>query len=413
MLGAGAGASGLAAGDGSVHIGILGHITYLKGARVVAALVREVERRALDVRVTVFGTLDEPITAPCLTVLGDYRRDALPQLIRDSGANLFFFPSIWPETFSMVVQELMLMRLPIAAFRLGAPAERLATYGPASLIDADAVDDPGRTLDALLAFHAGARATTDAAPCDGDGLRYDPAQPLFFIHIPKTAGTSLRRVFCDWFGDGLRHHYIDEQTGRLPERHELRDPATGAYRPGLCVFGHFEHSRGVGLEDYYPDARQRIAFVRDPLAREVSGYDFVRDHPELWKDAENEIAAASLEDYLRRPPSDIPRGFLAPDLTLENLETVLAERFLHIGVSEAIEHSLTLIAAKLGKPPPASVPRLNTSDQCSAIPEGLRAEFLAQRPLEAAVYRYALRLNGLPLPPWLADPVSAATGGAH
>jgi len=42
--------------------------------------------------------------------------------------NVGFFPSIWPETFSFVVQEMMDMGVPLCCFDLGAPAERVGSY---------------------------------------------------------------------------------------------------------------------------------------------------------------------------------------------------------------------------------------------------------------------------------------------
>ena len=45
--------------DAPLHIGIVGHITYLKGAELVVSLVNEIERRKLDLQITLFGTLDQ------------------------------------------------------------------------------------------------------------------------------------------------------------------------------------------------------------------------------------------------------------------------------------------------------------------------------------------------------------------
>ena len=56
---------------------------------------------------------------------GTYRRDDLVDLIEANGINLFFFPSICPETFSYVTEEMIRLDVPIVAFDLGAPGERL------------------------------------------------------------------------------------------------------------------------------------------------------------------------------------------------------------------------------------------------------------------------------------------------
>lgn len=134
----------------ALHIGIVGHISSLKGADIVAALIDLIETRDLPVRVTVFGSLEHPIRSPLLDVTGDYQRDILPTLIASHGANVFLLPSVWPETFSFVLQELMLMDLPIAAFDLGAPGERLRSYPKSALIEVITAE---AALHAMLALH--------------------------------------------------------------------------------------------------------------------------------------------------------------------------------------------------------------------------------------------------------------------
>jgi len=106
-------------------VGIVGEITYQKGAAIVQALVDILDREALDVRVVVIGALDAAHKSPRLAVTGPYKREDLVDIIEAHGVNMLFFPSIWPETFSYVVAELAMLQAPIVAFDLGAPAERL------------------------------------------------------------------------------------------------------------------------------------------------------------------------------------------------------------------------------------------------------------------------------------------------
>jgi glycosyltransferase involved in cell wall biosynthesis len=63
---------------------------------------------------------------------------------------MLLFPSICPETFSYVIEEMMLLRLPIVAFDLGAPAERLRDYDLGRLC---ATVDGAAVLEAMIAFH--------------------------------------------------------------------------------------------------------------------------------------------------------------------------------------------------------------------------------------------------------------------
>jgi glycosyltransferase involved in cell wall biosynthesis len=132
-------------------IGIVGQISEQKGAIVVKELLAEVDREHQDVRVVVIGMLDIPVRSERLEVTGNYRRDDLVDLIEAHRVNLFFFPSVCPETFSYVTEELIRLDVPIVAFDLGAPGERLAAYPKARLcreVSARAA------LETLVAFHA-------------------------------------------------------------------------------------------------------------------------------------------------------------------------------------------------------------------------------------------------------------------
>jgi len=137
-------------------VGIIGHISAQKGALVVKELVGVIERERRDIRVVVIGTLDAAPDSPRLVVTGNYRREDLPGLIEAHRINLFFFPSICPETFSYVIEEMMLLGLPVVAFDLGAPGERLRSYGAARLVS----DTSARAaLAALVDYHEQLAAT--------------------------------------------------------------------------------------------------------------------------------------------------------------------------------------------------------------------------------------------------------------
>ena len=132
-------------------VGIVGQISEQKGACVVQDLVARIDREHPEVRVVVIGTLDLPVQSERLRVTGTYRHEDLVDLIEANGINLFFFPSICPETFSYVTEEMIRLAVPIVAFDLGAPGDRLRSYGNARLCD-----DVSARVGAgdALAFHA-------------------------------------------------------------------------------------------------------------------------------------------------------------------------------------------------------------------------------------------------------------------
>ena len=112
--------------ESALHIGVVGRIASHKGAAQVAGLARYIAETGANARITVFGTLEEPAPASVVAQTGAYQAEALPTLCAERGVNVFWFPSIWPETFSFVVHEMKAMRLPVLAYDVGAQADALA-----------------------------------------------------------------------------------------------------------------------------------------------------------------------------------------------------------------------------------------------------------------------------------------------
>ena len=135
-----------------LHIGVVGHIySEAKGAHIMREMVKIIEEQQLPVRVTVIGTMETPLLSSVLRVTGQYKREDLPDIIESSGANIFFLPSVWPETFSYVTGELMQMEVPLAVFDLGAQAEFVRRYNLGLVIPKI---DAAYALKALVDFHS-------------------------------------------------------------------------------------------------------------------------------------------------------------------------------------------------------------------------------------------------------------------
>jgi glycosyltransferase involved in cell wall biosynthesis len=131
-------------------IGVVGQIGYHKGAAVIEELAREIVARGMNTKIKIIGTIEADLDSSVVEETGPYQHRDLAAMILNSGANIMLFPSIWPETFSYVVQELMELQLPVACYDLGAPAERVATYAKGLIMQSG---DVSQTLDDLLYFH--------------------------------------------------------------------------------------------------------------------------------------------------------------------------------------------------------------------------------------------------------------------
>jgi glycosyltransferase involved in cell wall biosynthesis len=136
--------------SGSPVVGIIGHIAQHKGAQVIHDLAQHIEASGAQVRIVIIGTIDVVLPAGVASVTGPYHAEDLPALIERHGVNVGFFPSIWPETFSYVTEEMIVMELPLLVFDLGAPGDRVATYSRGQVIP---VGDPGSILLALESLY--------------------------------------------------------------------------------------------------------------------------------------------------------------------------------------------------------------------------------------------------------------------
>ncbi|EMA7645959.1 glycosyltransferase [Yersinia enterocolitica] len=133
-----------------LKIGVVGIIGYHKGAKIVKELAQEIKDKQCPAEIVIIGTVVSSCPADIVTQTGAYKHEELPSLLEKHGVNIILFPSIWPETFSYVVQEMMELGYPVASFDLGAPAERLRTYQDGLVLSSMSA---GIVLQELVKFH--------------------------------------------------------------------------------------------------------------------------------------------------------------------------------------------------------------------------------------------------------------------
>ncbi len=133
------------------RICVIGALGLEKGYEVLLGCVRDARRRGLPLHFTVVGyTTDDErlLDAGPVFITGEYQdADAVP-LIRAQGAHLSFLPSVWPETWCFALSRAWQAGLAVAAFDLGAPAERIRATGRGWLLPL--AWQPGAVNDALL-----------------------------------------------------------------------------------------------------------------------------------------------------------------------------------------------------------------------------------------------------------------------
>lgn len=104
----------------------------------------------------------------------------------------------------------------------------------------------------------------------------DTEKILISVHLPKTAGSSVKEVLRVAFGNGLREDYGDFPINTAPfarKSNALLKMASNAFHPihdAKCIHGHFLPlkylSLGLGRRAAF------VTWVRDPVERIVSHY---------------------------------------------------------------------------------------------------------------------------------------------
>jgi hypothetical protein len=221
---------------------------------------------------------------------------------------------------------------------------------------------------------------------------YDPAVPLYSLHIPKCGGTSLLGALRKWF---WRWRVIEH----YPQRH---NPvlATRAPRGAMCVHGHFNTGRNAGILQLYPQADQFITFLRDPFDRYVSLWHYLarlaRERGDEKMLARRADFAAVLHRAARRHKAGRHFGSFVwhfPQLpSAAEIGTQMDRTFVFVGIIERYQDSRDALAAALGKQR-MNVPHLNDTSYVASDYESWRPFYRDNFADEYAVYEAALRRN--------------------
>ncbi len=225
-------------------------------------------------------------------------------------------------------------------------------------------------------------------------LEYNPKHPLLSIHIPKSGGTSFYNILQNWYGKSFKRHYYQERFKIKPWKYRLKKLWSDAYRENLCIHGHFNHQRGFGIEDYYPEVSQYITIMRDPLELQLSNYRYVVGRQNIGKGYRNGKKLRiekDIDTYLLESKSFILL-FFPKNLTAVNYKEVISNKYIHIGITENYQYSVDLIAGKLGKPK-MKIPHENKSKKTTTPSEETIRIFKEKHQLEYLIYNYAVELN--------------------
>lgn len=117
------------------HLGIIGNCNAdFKGRPVVKKILRRYGNRF---PITLVGSNYKSyrIRKKLVDYTGEYKHQDLQKVVEEKKISVFLFPSLWPETFSYLLSELIAMGLPVICFNYGAQAEKVKKYSKGIVCD--------------------------------------------------------------------------------------------------------------------------------------------------------------------------------------------------------------------------------------------------------------------------------------
>ena len=197
---------------------------------------------------------------------------------------------------------------------------------------------------------AESRQETDHAqtPAGADGTGQ---KAIIFLHLPKTAGTTLNRLI-EWEYRISEMYSVDPVLFEWSYAHLRRLPEKRLRKTRI-----FKGHMLFGLHEVLPQPSTYITVLRNPVDRVLSAFYFMRTyklHPYYWKLRRKKW---TLEEYVERSTRDnvqckiIANANYHSPCTQEILDRALDHLnryFTVIGLSERFEESLALMKLRFG-----------------------------------------------------------------
>ena len=194
---------------------------------------------------------------------------------------------------------------------------------------------------------------------------------MIFLHIPKTAGTTLLDILDRQYPPEIVHSFGADAHESTAQFKSLDKESRKKIR---LLRGHMAY----GLHEYLPSPVVYFTLLRDPVARVISYYNFIRRTPEhyLYDEVMNkdfslhDLLASGLPLMMNDAQVRLISGVWGePDfgeVSLAMLETAkknLVDSFIVVGLTEQFDKTLFLLKEKLNWQHAITYQRLNVTRQ--------------------------------------------------
>ncbi len=228
------------------------------------------------------------------------------------------------------------------------------------------------------------------------------ATALIFLHIPKSAGSTLSRVI-DWEYDPLRICYLDGRFYFWAFRSVTKWPA---HR--LAQIQVFKGHMPFGLHRVLPQASTYMTALREPIGRVISEYYYRLQHNWTHPIANHAMKDLTLEEYVTTVPydnvqtkmlagADTPYDFFSGPCSADMLEIAkdnMSRHFSLVGLTERFEETLALAKILFGWKIDhyTSIRENRGRPKKEQVPPHIRALIGERNAFDVALYQFGVSL---------------------
>lgn len=226
---------------------------------------------------------------------------------------------------------------------------------------------------------------------------------IIFLHIQKTGGITLQRVFRRKLGQPLFKRLINLAGKKNHQPQTVIEELQAKTVESRYVIGHFCY----GIDQYLPKPSTYMAFLREPVSRVISLYDYSKGNSTAYY--HQQAISKSLEDFvLNTDLMELDNGqvrFIAGDKQdyfinrtpcgavdqslLEQAINNIEKKFSFVGLTEYFDPSMLLLKELMGWSSCLYLRRNITSKQeKTVVSQELKDKIKEKNHLDVALYEY-------------------------
>ncbi len=182
---------------------------------------------------------------------------------------------------------------------------------------------------------------------------------LYFVHIPKTAGSTLRQIFAQNFE---KHQRLGLPGPESTNNFILNDNRSAILSGSVRLIS--GHGKYGALRDY-PIGVKHFTFLRDPWDRLASQIRYIQKKGKITKPPKDDESIYQLakEEYLHHPTytdnilirhvlGDLPNNHWVNEDDLSKAKEFLLNKFDSFYVTEYFDESVLMMAKRYRLTPP-------------------------------------------------------------